>query len=180
MGNRSVSKKWSARVDLNHRSPASKAGRDGQTPLRTDMVHTAGLEPAPSRFVAGGFIQLSYVCAFNGESSFRSWLPGQDSNLDRPVNSRVSCHWTTGEQDVVEHFGLEPNPIFLQGRPAPLRVPRMELVPGVGFEPTSPRLQRGAFTRLASQASAVSGVLNWSGRRDSNSRLCVGAAGLYL
>ena len=26
------------------------------------------------------------------------------------------------------------------------------MVPGVGFEPTSPRLQRGAFTRLASQA----------------------------
>ena len=26
------------------------------------------------------------------------------------------------------------------------------VVPGVGFEPTSPRLQRGAFTRLASQA----------------------------
>lgn len=29
------------------------------------------------------------------------------------------------------------------------------MVPGVGFEPTSPRLQRGAFTRLASQAIAV-------------------------
>src|SRR5262245_52352150 len=28
----------------------------------------------------------------------------------------------------------------------------IELVPGVGFEPTSPRLRRGAFTRLASQA----------------------------
>lgn len=26
------------------------------------MEHTAGLEPAPSRFVAGSFIQLSYVC----------------------------------------------------------------------------------------------------------------------
>src|SRR5712692_1940883 len=26
------------------------------------------------------------------------------------------------------------------------------LVPGVGFEPTSPRFRRGAFTRLASQA----------------------------
>ena len=28
-------------------------------------------------------------------------------------------------------------------------------MPGVGFEPTSPRLQRGAFTRLASQAIQV-------------------------
>ena len=33
--------------------------------------------------------------------------------------------------------------------------PRMgDMVPGVGFEPTSPRLQRGAFTRLASQANS--------------------------
>ena len=31
--------------------------------------------------------------------------------------------------------------------------PTNEVVPGVGFEPTSPRLQRGAFTRLASQAN---------------------------
>ena len=30
--------------------------------------------------------------------------------------------------------------------------PTDRVVPGVGFEPTSPRLQRGAFTRLASQA----------------------------
>ena len=30
--------------------------------------------------------------------------------------------------------------------------PANRVVPGVGFEPTSPRLQRGAFTRLASQA----------------------------
>jgi hypothetical protein len=30
--------------------------------------------------------------------------------------------------------------------------PHQELVPGVGFEPTSPRLERGAVTRSASQA----------------------------
>jgi hypothetical protein len=35
------------------------------------------------------------------------------------------------------------------------------VVPRVGFEPTSPRLQRGAFTRLASSAK-------WSGRAGSN------------
>lgn len=33
--------------------------------------------------------------------------------------------------------------------------PANGVVPGVGFEPTSPRLQRGAFTRLASQANAI-------------------------
>ena len=35
--------------------------------------------------------------------------------------------------------------------------PSSDLVPGVGFEPTSPRLRRGAFTRLASQASEDGG-----------------------
>ena len=82
---------------------------------------------------------------------------------------------------MVEHLGLEPSSISLQGRYADparasmgftlggqtlrLRVQRSDgekggsdpangvtMVPGVGFEPTSPRLQRGAFTRLASQA----------------------------
>jgi hypothetical protein len=79
----------------------------------------------------------------------------------------------------VEHLGLELSSISSQGRYAEparapialggqtlrLRVqqsdgeekdltPRMgDMVPGVGFEPTSPRLQRGAFTRLASQAN---------------------------
>jgi hypothetical protein len=84
----------------------------------------------------------------------------------------------------VEHLGLEPSSISLQGRYAGparapigfalggqtlrLRVQRSDgekggsdpangvtVVPGVGFEPTSPRLQRGAFTRLASQAIEV-------------------------
>ena len=35
--------------------------------------------------------------------------------------------------------------------------PANTMVPGVGFEPTSPRLQRGAITRSASQA-VVSGA----------------------
>ena len=79
---------------------------------------------------------------------------------------------------MVEHLELEPSSISLQGRSADparapigfawgpdplLRVQRSDgetgltpantVVPGVGFEPTSPRLQRGAFTRLASQAN---------------------------
>ena len=101
----------------------------------------------------------------------------------------------------MEHLGLEPSSISLQGRYADparapnglskrgqtlrLRVhgamarregltPRMgDMVPGVGFEPTSPRLQRGAFTRLASQANG-----DWCGRQESNPCLCGGAARL--
>src|SRR5262245_42579516 len=83
---------------------------------------------------------------------------------------------------MVEHLGLEANSISLQGRSAvPARAPKGVLrgpdpcsacterwregsdprewvVPGVGFEPTSPRLQRGAFTRLASQANIQVGA----------------------
>ena len=101
----------------------------------------------------------------------------------------------------MEHLGLEPSSISLQGRYADparapigfaqwgqtlqLRVhgamarrkgltPRMgDMEPGVGFEPTSPRLQRGAFTRLASQANG-----DWCGRQESNPCLCGGAARL--
>ena len=51
--------------------------------------------------------------------------------------------------------------------------PTNTVVPGVGFEPTSPRLQRGAFTRLASQA-----IYEWRGRRESNPCLRVGTARL--
>ena len=80
---------------------------------------------------------------------------------------------------MVEHLGLEPSSIPCKGDPRTLHVPRLGLprgpdpcsacteqwrdgsdprewkVPGVGFEPTSPRLQRGAFTRSASQANSV-------------------------
>src|SRR4051812_16416476 len=52
---------WSRRVDLNHRSPGSKPGRDGQTPLRLDVLdHPAGLEPAASGFARRRSCPLSY------------------------------------------------------------------------------------------------------------------------
>ena len=59
-----------------------------------------------------------------------------------------------------------PDWVYLGGQTLRLRVqrsdgekkdltPRMgDMVPGVGFESTSPRLRRGAFTRLASQANS--------------------------
>jgi hypothetical protein len=114
---------------------------------------------------------------FPVELRVRCWLPDQDSNLDWPVNNRVSCHWT-----IEEAFGGAPrtrtelNLLAREirgpcacpdlawprgGQTLWLRVhgawregsdPANRVVPGVGFEPTSPRLQRGAFTRLASQA----------------------------
>ena len=42
------------------------------------------------------------------------------------------------------------------------------VVPGRGFEPRSPALQAGAFTRLAFRANSTLG--NWPSRGDSNTR----------
>ena len=67
------------------------------------------------------------------------------------------------------------------------------LVPGVGFEPTSPRFRRGAVTRSASQAVVLecayplrkTGIAcsdmrwNWRGRRESNPHPLGGAQGLF-
>jgi hypothetical protein len=43
----------------------------------------------------------------------------------------------------------------------------VEMVPGVGFEPTSPCLQHGAFTRLASQAKSTGSRIGKSARREA-------------
>ena len=162
------------------------------------------------------------------------WLPDQDSNLDWPVNSRVSCHWTIGDSargwrggvtpdacvphDAKVKFGgaprnrTEPDLLAREtctqvrapkiGSPSRNRTglswaatrrmnhsaiglyvggrcrtrtcdtlrcyalagrrygrsPNRPMVPGLGFEPSSPRLQRGAFTRLASQADVAGDV----------------------
>ena len=52
---------WSGRVDSNHRSPASKAGGDGQTPLHPDeMAFPAGVEPAYRLVRSEVLIRLSY------------------------------------------------------------------------------------------------------------------------
>ena len=52
-----------------------------------------------------------------------NWLPDQDSNLDLPGNNRGSYRWMIGEE-LVEHLGLEPSSISLQGRYAdPARAP---------------------------------------------------------
>ena len=142
--------------------------------LEIKMVHTAGLEPAPSRFVAGGFIQLSYVCIAGSPTRTRTW-PG----LQRIGRLTAGCPAIerSGNSGGAPRARTKPSlqqDAFLQGRPAEPRAYPEIVVPGVGFDPTSPQLQCGVVTRSASQA------IFWSGRRDSNSRLCVGAAGLYL
>ena len=162
------------------------------------MERTAGFEPAFStpitvhRFVAGvGYVRvLARRRGFQPRSSSLrgkcpgalddrrvNWLPDQDSNLDWPVNNRVSCHWTIGEWWTTSDSNRAESPCkgdtrtlrvsrtaCAQGaRPSDSRVhaavakrsdPRVctVLVPGAGFEPAFLRLRRSAFTRLASQA----------------------------
>ncbi len=65
---------WSAWVDLNHRSPASKAGRDGQAPLHAGVAGTEG----GSR---------THACGFGGRRAsvtLLRWGTRQDSNLHPP------------------------------------------------------------------------------------------------
>ena len=60
----------------------------------------------------------------------------------------------------------------------PAAFPVLGLVPGVGFEPTSPRFRRGAVTRSAFQAGDCAVVANWCGRGESNSFRRSGAPAL--
>src|SRR5262249_20773190 len=146
------------------------------------MERTAGFEPAFStpitvhRFVAGvGYVRvLARRRGFQPRSSSLRgkcpgalddrrviWLPDQDSNLDWPVNSRVSYHWTIGKW-------------WTAGVPPPARRSCKDHlhhctqpVPCRGFDPHSPALQAGAFTRLAYRA-------NWSGQSVTIRRLLPG------
>src|SRR5262249_3428003 len=108
---------WSGRVDLNHRSPASKAGalaRLSYALMKLDL--TTGLEPASVRIRSAVLVRLSYVrigtpCRIRTDATrsekpgswpasptARDWLPGRDSNPHSPVNSRLSCRWTTWKE----------------------------------------------------------------------------------
>jgi hypothetical protein len=127
---------FAVRVD-----PAKRAAR-------SRMVRAVGFEPTTSWFQARSAAGLRYAlkvdhpaglepatsrsatgCSAPTELWMDSGDGGQRTDKERAVTlSSVLCH--------------------------PSSVVRM--VPGVGFEPTSPRLQRGAFTRLASQASRMS------------------------
>ena len=90
--------------------------------------------------------------------SLANWWNERDSNPHHPLARRGLSQ-------------LSYHPIaFAAGLPAEA-AKRRRLVPGVGFEPTSPRFRRGAFTRLASQA-------NWCGRGESNSFRRSGAPAL--
>ena len=64
-----------------------------------------------------------------------------------------------GKREWWKRAGLEPASPACKAGALPIELSshrrsarRLELVPGVGFEPTSPRFQRGAVTRSASQA----------------------------
>src|SRR5215468_7221588 len=71
----------------------------------------------------------------------------------KQTNSRYRC-WFAGQSEMVARIEQYLVPLGDSRWSAPIgRLLRHRaLVPGVGFEPTSPRFRRGAFTRLASQA----------------------------
>ena len=111
-------------------NPARKIGAHGGTRTCILLIRNQVLSPIELRvrcWRRDG--DLNSDCSVENRVSYQLddrgeyWLPDQDSNLDWPVNNRVSCHWTIGE-DLVEHLGLEPSSISLQGRSAdPARAP---------------------------------------------------------
>jgi hypothetical protein len=135
---------WRRRRDLNPRLPVE--GRESLAARRRRRRAKAEKRCRPR--LRGRRILSEKVCNF-----FRimlNWLPDHDSNVDSPVNNRMSCHWTIGKW--WRHRESNPARRSCKDRLQPAAIPI--LAPGVGFEPTSPRLRRGAVTRSASQAVA--------------------------
>jgi hypothetical protein len=92
--------------------------------------------------------------------------PARLTGVDRWAENNIWLNRNRYQCYLVEKPGVEPGTAILQGSPAARCFPLVDrwMVPGVGFEPTSPRFRRGAVTRSASQAFA-----NWRGRGESNS-----------
>src|SRR6266852_586147 len=79
-----------------------------------------------------------------------SWLPPYDSNVPSSVNSGApSPRWLDGNE-WWRNRELNPAGRSCKDQLQPAAFP--EMVPRVGFEPTSSVLQTDAFTRLASWA----------------------------
>ena len=204
-------------MDLNHRSPASKAGRDDQAPLHagfgahgrtrtcTFLIRSQELYPVELRVRfwcrdgdsnSGLPVEGRRVLAtrrsrrIGSPTRIRTWIDrlttgrpavGRSGNggaprtrtelnlLAREIRGPCAC------PDWFAPRGPDPSaPLGVRSGGEKGLTPRMgDMVPGVGFEPTSPRLRRGAFTRLASQANS-----DWCGRRESNPCLRVGTARL--
>ena len=100
----------------------------------------------------------------------RTWIDRLTAG--RPTVARSGNWWSTSDSNRaqspckgdprtprVPRLGLPrgPDPLAPRARSDGETglTPANRVVPGVGFEPTSPRLQRGAFTRLASQANVI-------------------------
>jgi hypothetical protein len=130
------------------------------------VAHTAGLEPAPPWSATRSFIQLSYVCVTGAATETRTPVYRLRTGMAWPRSGNGGAPRTRTELNLLARETRGPCACpdwsCVVGQTLVLRVQRSDgergltptdrVVPTVGFEPTSPRLQRGAFTRLASQA----------------------------
>ena len=150
---------------------ANDASRSSRSAWRTP-ARTGGLEPPPPGFVVRHIVQFCYVREMERPTGFepafpslRGWCPALDDDRElapaagfEPASFSVNSRARSPR--VLDRKNWWRQSVTLRPRRSckdhlhPCAVP---VVPRVGFEPTSPRLQRGAFTRLASSA-------NWSGR----------------
>ena len=88
-----------------------------------------------------------------------SWLPDHDSNVDSPVNNRMSCHWTIGKW--WRHRESNPARRSCKDRLQPAAIPVgcwcLELVSSQPLRVFSAALSPDQLPRL-----------EWCGRRESN------------
>jgi hypothetical protein len=126
------------------------------------LARAAGFEPAVpfgARLTAVWIYQFSYARMI-WWSTPESNRPGSD--LARIARGPSAC------PELVDRVGSAPTTAAC-GTGAHLNELTAQMVLGVGFEPTSPALQAGAFTRSAFRAI-------WCGRWGSSSHLSVGNA----
>jgi hypothetical protein len=152
-----------------------------------ELAFPTGIEPACLPVRSRALVQLSYgknwydvwdsnpcCCAENADAwplaERRVIGSGRRIRTCRIlINSQAHPPRTVDRNELVDRLGVEPSASCLQGISPPRRPAQrkrvharlLEMVLGRGFEPRSPALQAGAFTRLAFRAC---------GLRESNSR----------
>jgi hypothetical protein len=136
---------------LNHRSPASKAGRDGQTPLHAGTgahgrSRTCMLQLRFLCFVNTAGYVGEWYCQIGSRRTIRTCLPPLTAERLHRDGSAGIRWWSNGESN----SGRRSCKDQLQ----PAACPKM--VPSAGFEPASCALQARAITRFANWARALS------------------------
>jgi hypothetical protein len=150
---------WLRAPELNRRPAGPERPRDQAGHASWNLASPAGLEPACLCVRSAALLRLSY-----GEKAWRLAPIAGIEPASSPVNGRPRAPCSPDGKKWWRNRESNPGRRSCKDQLQPAAFP----VPGRGFEPRSPRLQRGAFTRLAYQA-------HWRGCRQSKPGLMSGA-----